>query len=160
MEKDIKKVSFNQSLFVFLSIVSIIIVGLLVLKINLHVVLLLSLFLTIGYTLKLGYSFDNIKNAMSLSIKKAYDAMLIFILIGATIGVWMYSGTIPSLIYYGLNILSPSIFLPAGLIICSLTSLATGTSWGTVATVGIALVGIGESLGISLPITSFWCFLW
>lgn len=154
MEKDIKEVNFNQSLLLFLSIVSIIILGLLVLKIDLHVVLLLSLFLTIGYTLKLGYSFDNIKNAMSLSIKKVYDAMLIFILIGATIGVWMYSGTIPSLIYYGLNILSPSIFLPAGLIICSLTSLATGTSWGTVSTVGIALAGIGESLCIPLPITA------
>ena len=65
-----------------------------------------------------------------------------------------YSGTIPSLIYYGLNILSPNIFLPAGLIICSLTSVATGTSWGTVSTVGIALISIGESIVIPSPITA------
>lgn len=149
-----KQITIKDSLILFISMISILVLGIGLLKVDLQVILLVSLFFTIGYTLYKGYSWDNIVNSMKNSISRAYDALLIFILIGATIGVWILSGTIPSLIYYGLDILSPQIFLPAGLIICSLTSLATGTSWGTVSTVGIALIGIGESLGIPYPITA------
>lgn len=154
MRKYKETINFKESLLLFLSIIGILILGVGFLKVDLHVVLLVSLFITIAYTLFKGYSWETIRNGMSLSINRAYDALLIFILIGATIGVWMLSGTIPSLIYFGLNILSPQIFLPAGLLICSLTSLATGTSWGTVSTVGIALMGIGDSLGIPSALTA------
>lgn len=154
MFKKEQSVNFKDSLTLFIMIISILIIGMGVLKIELHVVLFISLFLTIIFTLFKGYSWEYIKLGMANSIQRSYDAMLIFILIGATIGVWILSGTIPSLIYYGLEILSPSIFLPAGLIICSLTSLATGTSWGTVSTVGVALLGIGQSLGIPAPISA------
>lgn len=64
------------------------------------------------------------------------------------------AGTVPAVIYYGLEIITPRMFLPAGLLLCSITSLCTGTSWGTVGTVGIALLGIGQGLGIPLPITA------
>ncbi|MGL5749240.1 MAG: Na+/H+ antiporter NhaC [Paraclostridium sp.] len=154
MQNDKTIIRFKDSLIVFLSIITTLVLGVGILKIDLHVVLLISLFITITYTLFKGYTWEKIKTGMRLSITRAYDAMLLFILIGATIGVWMLSGTIPSLIYYGLDILSPSIFLPAGLILCSLTSMATGTSWGTVSTVGIALIGIGDSLGIPSPLTA------
>lgn len=154
MFKKEQSVNFKDSLILFIMIISILIIGMGVLKIELHVVLFISLFLTIIFTLFKGYSWEYIKLGMANSIQRSYDAMLIFILIGATIGIWILSGTIPSLIYYGLEILSPSIFLPAGLIICSLTSLATGTSWGTVSTVGVALLGIGQSLGIPSPISA------
>lgn len=147
-------INFKESLLLFLTIIMTLIVGIGILKVDLHVVLLISLFITISYSLYKGYAWEEIRDAMSLSMLRAYDAMFIFILIGSTIGIWMLSGTIPSLIYFGLDILSPRIFLPAGLIICSLTSLATGTSWGTVSTVGIAFIGIGESLGIPSEITA------
>ena len=153
MENNIK-ISFFESLILFISIVSILIVGVTVIKVDLHVLLLISLFITIMMSLYKGYSLEYITKTMSGGITKAYDAMIIFILIGSTIGVWILSGTIPSLIYYGLDILSPSIFLPAGLIVCSLTSVATGTSWGTVSTVGLALMGIGESLNIPTSLTA------
>ena len=153
MENNIK-ISFFESLILFISIVSILIVGVTVIKVDLHVLLLISLFITIMMSLYKGYSLEFITKTMSGGITKAYDAMIIFILIGSTIGVWILSGTIPSLIYYGLDILSPSIFLPAGLIVCSLTSVATGTSWGTVSTVGLALMGIGESLNIPTSLTA------
>ena len=153
MENNIK-ISFFESLILFISIVSILIVGVTVIKVDLHVLLLISLFITIMMSLYKGYSLEFITKTMSGGITKAYDAMIIFILIGSTIGVWILSGTIPSLIYYGLDILSPSIFLPAGLIVCSLTSVATGTSWGTVSTVGLALMGIGESLNIPTALTA------
>ncbi len=71
-------------------------------------------------------------------------------MVGALAGTWMVSGIIPSMIYYGLQILSPAIFLPATLIICSVISIATGSSWTTSATVGIALIGIGGALGFDL----------
>jgi NhaC family Na+:H+ antiporter len=64
----------------------------------------------------------------------------------------MQSGTIASLLYYGLDLLNPSIFLAAGLIVCSFMSVATGTSWGTVGTIGVVLIGIGDAMGISLPL--------
>lgn len=147
-------VKLSESLLLFFTIVFILFVGIGLLKVDLQVILLLCLFLTIIYSIYKGYSFEFIVDSMSKSVSKSYEALIIFILIGATIGVWILSGTIPSLIYYGLNILSPNIFLPAGLIICSLTSVATGTSWGTVSTVGIALIGIGESIGIPSPITA------
>lgn len=148
------KVNLKESMLLFFAIMLTLVIGVGMLKIDLHVVLLLSLFITILYSMKKGFSWEYIVSSMSESVAKAYDAMLIFLLIGSTIGVWILSGTIPSLIYYGLNILSPSIFLPTGLIICSLTSLATGTSWGTVSTMGIALIGIGDSLGIPSPLTA------
>lgn len=143
-----KKISFTESLMLFLSIISVLVLGVGFLKVDLQVILLISLFTTILFTLSKGFAWNSIRDAMSQSITRSFDALLIFILIGATIGVWVLSGTIPTIIYHGLNLLSPKIFLPAGLIICSLTSLATGTSWGTVSTVGIALLGIGDSLGI------------
>lgn len=79
-------------------------------------------------------------------------AMTIMFLIGMIIGSWIQCGTVPALIYYGLNILSPKIFLPAAFLICCVTSLATGTSWGSAGTVGLALMGIGMSMSIPAPI--------
>lgn len=83
-----------------------------------------------------------------LNLKQTSGAIIILALVGALSGTWLISGIIPAMIYYGLQILNPSIFLPATLIITSVISLATGSSWTTSATVGIALIGIGSSLGI------------
>jgi len=82
------------------------------------------------------------------------QAIVILGIIGIMIGVWILSGVVPTLLYYGLKILHPSIFLPAALIICSITSLATGSSWGTSGTIGIALIGIGNGLGFPLPVVA------
>ena len=74
--------------------------------------------------------------------------MLILLVVGSLIGVWILGGIVPTMIYYGVNLISPAFFLPVCLVICSVVSLATGSSWSTVGTVGIALVGIGQALGI------------
>ncbi len=89
-----------------------------------------------------------IESAILSSITMGMQAVLILCTVGMLIGVWILSGVVPSMIYYGLNVISPSIFLIATLLICSIVSLATGTSWGTSGTVGIALLGIGSGLGI------------
>jgi Na+:H+ antiporter, NhaC family len=83
------------------------------------------------------------------SISSAMGALIILLLIGSLAGTWMLSGIVPAMIYYGLEILSPSIFLFACCIVCAIVSLATGSSWSTIATIGIAMLGIGTALGIS-----------
>jgi Na+:H+ antiporter, NhaC family len=85
------------------------------------------------------------------SIKSTVPAILILLLIGGLAGTWMLSGVVPAMIYYGLQVLHPSVFLLATCFICAMVSLATGSSWSTVATVGIALLGIGKTLGFSEP---------
>jgi len=80
--------------------------------------------------------------------------LLILLMVGALSGTWLISGIIPSMIYYGLQILNPTIFLAACVLICSIISIATGSSWTTSATVGIALIGIGDALGVSMGMTA------
>ena len=90
---------------------------------------------------------QQLEDAVVKNIQSATPALIILLLIGAIAGTWMASGIIPTLIYYGLKILHPSIFLPASCIICAVISLLTGSSWTTIATIGVALMGIGRALG-------------
>ena len=83
------------------------------------------------------------------NLKSVYKPIIILMLVGALAGTWLVSGIIPAMVYYGLQVLSPEIFLPASVIIAAIISIATGSSWTTSATVGIALVGIGTALGIN-----------
>lgn len=119
-----------------------------------HVAILLGVFVAAVIGLRAGFSWKEIETGMLDGITNALQAIVILSIIGILIGVWILSGVVPTLLYYGLKILHPSIFLPATLIICSITSLATGTSWGTAGTIGIALIGIGEGLGFPLPIVA------
>ena len=83
------------------------------------------------------------------NLKSVFVPIMILFLVGALAGTWLVSGVIPAMVYYGLQVLSPAIFLPASVIISAIISIATGSSWTTSATVGIALVGIGTALGIA-----------
>ena len=98
--------------------------------------------------MKYNISYKEVINSISNSVKSVTPALIILLWVGALAGTWMISGIIPSMVYYGLKLLDPNIFLPACIIICSIISVATGSSWTTSATVGIALVGIGKALGI------------
>lgn len=97
---------------------------------------------------------DTIEQGIFKAISVAIQAMLILMIIGALVGAWVQSGVAPTLIYYGLNLLSPKYFLLAALFICSIVSLSTGSSWSTSGTVGIALMGIGAGLNIPAPMTA------
>ncbi len=96
----------------------------------------------------LGIKWVKLRKGVVRSIGSAMPSILILFLIGSLAGTWMISGVVPGLIYYGLKILNPKIFLFATVIICALVSLATGSSWSTVATIGIALLGIGRTMGM------------
>ena len=104
--------------------------------------------------LRLGYTWKNMREQIVKSISTAMPAILILLLIGALSGTWLISGVIPALIYYGLDILNPKIFLFAAVIISGIVSLATGSSWSTIATIGVALLGIGDAMGIDKAIVA------
>jgi NhaC family Na+:H+ antiporter len=93
-------------------------------------------------------SWHTLYEGIEESITSALGAILILLMIGALAGTWLISGVIPAMIYYGLDVLNPSIFLVATCIVCAIVSLATGSSWGTIATIGVALIAIGDTLGI------------
>ncbi|MGM0669907.1 MAG: Na+/H+ antiporter NhaC [Gemmatimonadota bacterium] len=108
--------------------------------------------LVAGVSLRM--SWDDIQNGLTGGIVTALPAILILMVVGLLIGVWIASGVVPVMIYYGLKILSPGYFLVATAVICALISLATGSSWSTAATVGLALMGVGQALNISPGMTA------
>ncbi|MFT5779245.1 MAG: NhaC family Na+:H+ antiporter [Crocinitomicaceae bacterium] len=99
--------------------------------------------------ISLNYSWNKLQKGIVKSIKSALPALLILLLIGSLAGTWMISGVVPTMIYYGLDILNPTIFLVAACVVSAIVSIATGSSWSTIATVGLALLGIGTVLGIN-----------
>lgn len=101
----------------------------------------------VGLGLKIP--FKQMLNGIEKAIGSALYAMLILLLIGSLAGTWMMSGVVPAMIYYGLDVLNPQIFLFATAVVCAIVSVAIGSSWSTVATVGVALLGIGSALGVS-----------
>lgn len=92
---------------------------------------------------------ENMQRKIVQTIHSAMTSILILLLIGALSGAWMISGVIPMMIYYGVDIMHPSYFLLATVILCSIVSLATGSSWSTIATVGVAIIGIGNAFGLN-----------
>ncbi len=137
----------------------VVLIGLLVLNVRLYgdsatyganqIALLLAAAVAALLGLTLRQSFSDMLTGIVSNLESAMSAMLLLLLIGSLTGTWMISGIVPAMIYYGLDLLSPAVFLSASVVICAIVSLATGSSWSTVATVGIALLGIGKALGIS-----------
>ncbi|MCO7722719.1 Na+/H+ antiporter NhaC [Myroides odoratimimus] len=115
-------------------------------------VLLIGGLIAIGIGLYNKVDYEDIIKKITKNVRETTRAIYILLLVGALSGTWLLSGIIPTMIYYGLQILEPHIFLPATVIICSIIALATGSSWTTSATVGIALVGIGNAMGIDLAL--------
>ena len=143
-----------EALISILGLIVFISLAIVVYEADAHVPILLGVLVAALVGLKAGFTWKEIETGMLNGITNSLQAIVILCIIGILIGVWILSGVVPTLPYYGLKILHPTIFLPAALIICSITSLATGTSWGTTGTIGIALIGIGEGLGFPLPVVA------
>ena len=152
--EDSQDPSFLHSAICFGGVITIVISGMLWLGISLHSLLVIALVWVAIHSSLLGFSYPTIKSAMIAGIQKGLGAIFIFFLIGILIAALIESGTIGGLIYYGLDLLHPTFFLPAGLVLCSLMSLATGTAWGTIGTIGVVLMGLGGALGIPLPLVA------
>jgi NhaC family Na+:H+ antiporter len=104
--------------------------------------------------IKNGYSWNEIEEGIVKGISRSLGAILILLAVGSLIGTWMLSGTVPTLIYYGLELLNPSMFYAASCLICAIVAMSIGSSWTTAATVGVALIGISVGMGMSEAITA------
>jgi Na+:H+ antiporter, NhaC family len=125
-------------------------VGYGVYQIKAQVLLVSAAFITGTLGLILGFQWKDMERGIVESIHKAMPAILIMLSVGILVGSWMASGTIPLVIYYGLKLISPQFFLPTACVVCSVVAVASGTSWGTIGTVGVAFMGIAMGLGIPL----------
>jgi Na+:H+ antiporter, NhaC family len=142
----------------------VVLIGLLVINVILYgadatyganqIALLLAAGVGAVFGIGLGIPFREMMEGVIRSLESSLSAMILLLLIGSLTGTWMISGVVPAMVYYGLDLLNPSIFLVATVAICSIVSLATGSSWSTVATVGLALLGIGNALGINEAMTA------
>ena len=103
---------------------------------------------------RVGITWDEMLDEISQKIAKGMPAILILVVVGAMVGTWMSAGTIPLMIYYGVQIVNPKFLLVTAFLITAVVSVVTGTSWGSVATMGVALMGIASTLGVSLPATA------
>ena len=145
---------FWEAIVSFLGLIVVMSIGIIIFKVDPHIPMFVGVIIAALISLKLGYKWEAIEEMMVTGISRAMQAILILAIVGMMVGVWLLSGTIPTMIYYGLKLLSPSIFLIASVLICSITSLATGTSWGTMGTMGLALMGIASGLGMPIGPTA------
>lgn len=148
-----RKANLTEAIISMLAIITFLGFGLFVFEADPQIPLILGcVFIASMGIFKLKFSWSVLEESILNTIMKGMQAILILLVVGMLIGTWILSGIVPSMIYYGLDILSPSIFLVATTIICSIVSISTGSSWTTVGTIGIALVGIGQTLGMPLQI--------
>src|SRR5699024_6338342 len=145
---------FITSLVPFLVMITTMLDSVVVLDITPHIPLIIGAIVAGGIAYFHGYSWSEIEDFMYRGIKLALPALIIILLVGLVIGSWVGGGIVATMIYYGLNIISPNYFLITVVIICSIVSLTIGSAWSTIATVGIASLGIGVGLNIPLGPTA------
>lgn len=148
--KEPKKLSLAVALVPLIAMGLLLGVGYGIYRIRPQVLLVAAAFITgcLGFILR--FTWKDMERGIVDSIHKAMPAILIMLCVGILIGSWITCGTIPMIIYYGLKLISPQYFLFTACLVCSIVSLATGTSWGTIGTLGVAFIGIAMGLGIPL----------
>lgn len=154
MEKGIRKPKFYQALTLSISMIAILLVSVIILDLDIQLALLICTIIASAYAVFLGYKWEDIENMMMEGISSILIAVLILMLIGTVIATWIASGTIPYIIYAGLKLINPKFFLLSACLSCSFMSVATGSSWSSAGTVGIAFMGIGAGLGVNPAMTA------
>lgn len=129
-------------------------VTIIVFKESAHIPLILSAGVAAAVGIAYGRKWKDIERGMVHGITLALGAVLILMIVGTMIGTWIQGGIVPTMTYFGLQALSPGIFLVATLLICSIVSVGTGSSWSTAGTVGVALIGVGQGLGVPAPMVA------
>ena len=131
--------------------IAVIFYGLMVLKVNNRIVLAADGVLMCFMAWLFGIPYGELQNGIKNTITSMVVAILILLSVGVLVSTWMISGTVPVMIYYGMKVLTPGLFLPVCCLLCTAMSTLAGTSWGTLATVGIACMGVAQGLGVPLP---------
>lgn len=149
-----KKIPLSVCLIPVIFLIASLSVVLVIFKQQPHIPLIGATVVTASIAVLFKHPWKEILEGMIRGITIAMDSILILFIVGMMIGIWILGGIVPTMIYYGLKILSPGIFLVATLFICSIVALGTGSSWSTAGTVGVALVGVGSGLGVPLPMVA------
>lgn len=149
-----RKPTFIEALFPIIAMFIIMAVGYGYFQLKTEPLLLCAAAVTSIITLRVGVTWAEIQEEICTKTAKAWPAMLILFCVGLLVATWMLSGTIPMMIYYGIQIINPKFLLATAFLITALVSTVTGTSWGSVGTMGVALMGIASGLGVSLPATA------
>ena len=140
-----------QAAWMLLVGIAVIIAGLLVMKLNNRIVLALDGVIMCLMAWCFGIPYAELQQGIKETVSSMIVAILILLSVGVLVGVLMASGTVPVMIYYGMKVLTPGLFLPVVCSLCTLMSTMAGTSWGTLATVGVACMGVAQGLGVPLP---------
>lgn len=148
------KPSFGIALFIVLSLLIVMGLSLGVLGIPVHVAMFIALGIAVATLMFGGLSWEKVVKAMEDGGRMALTTVLILLIIGMVMGSWMASGTVPAIIYWGLKLINPNMFLVTSCLVCCIVSLATGSSWSTAGTIGVALMAVGDGLGINPAITA------
>lgn len=146
-------VSFGKAVFVFVATFTCILSGIIVFGTSAHMPLVIASAIAAVIGVTSGYSWSEMEEGMSETIKASAPAILIMLIIGMVIGTWILGGVVPAMIYYGLTWISPRVFLLTSCLLCTLVSTFTGSSWSTMGTVGVALMGVGAGLGVNPGMT-------
>ena len=120
----------------------------------LEVVFMIAAVFAIGQLLFLGFKWETIQESIILKLSRGFPAILILFSIGVIIGTWMVSGTIPMLIYYGINLINPNYIYLLAFLIPIVFSMLTGTSWGSIGTIGVVIIGVSSVINANLGITA------
>jgi len=154
MSADKRLPTLPEVLFVLVGFVLIMFLFVVQFGIPIQLALLTIWFMIMLVGLRIGYTYLEMQQGILKGITDGLEAVLILISVGALIGTWIAGGIVPTIIYYGLSIINPNIFLLTTFIICAITSIATGTSFGSAGTAGIAMMGIGISFGFPVPLVA------
>ncbi|WP_326907432.1 Na+/H+ antiporter NhaC [Sedimentibacter sp. MB31-C6] len=154
-ERQRKEPTFLISIIPVIVTVALLGISIIVYGADVHIPILMGAALaTVMAIYLLGIPWKEIEEGIVESIGSTMQAILILAIVGILIGTWISGGVVPTMIYYGLQILSPTFFLVASVILCSVVAIATGSSWTTAGTVGVALIGVAQGLGISVPLAA------
>lgn len=152
--KEYRKMNMGLALIPVFTLIISLIISLRFLGAGPHIPIVFSTSIAVIVAMKAGYKWGEIEKYIIETMGTSLQALAILLIVGVVIGTWIISGVVPSMIYYGLLIISPKVFLIVACIISGIVSLATGSSWSTVGTIGVALIGIGQTMGIPLPMVA------
>ena len=151
--REVKKLTTRSALFGFLAPI-LTLVLLIAIGADVTIGALAALFVMICFCIYMGYDWKKIDTAMSEGVKQIATASMIMLLVGCMVAVWMSCGTIPTLLYYGMKIITPKLFLPICFILPAFMAVCAGTSWGAISTIGVVLCGMAAGLGINVAIAA------
>lgn len=149
-----REATFIEAVIPIVVMMVLLIVGVGFMKLRAEPILLIVAIIAGIIAYRLGYSWSDMQEGIVEKLSMSMPAILILWVVGLLIGSWMYSGAIPMIIYYGVDIISPKYLVVSAFLITAIFSTITGTSWGSVGTVGVAVMGIAQGLGVSLPATA------